>query len=71
MKRALPATALPLHIGIEEAEGLIQPLLDKVNHGPVNQLDAARVDEHFDATILEHQVAGVHFVSVIDDVRES
>ena len=29
------------------------------------------IDEHLDATILEHQVTGVRLVSIIDDVRKS
>src|SRR3984957_5506990 len=67
-REALPAAALPLHIGVTEAEGLVQTLLHEVHDGAVDQRNAAGVDEHLHSTILEHEVAGSRFIGIVDNV---
>src|ERR1700716_4290674 len=69
-REALPAAAFALHVGIAEAERLVQPLLHEVHDRPIDQRNAAGVDEYLHAPVLEHEVARRRLVGIVDHVRK-
>src|SRR5207302_2263644 len=70
-RKTLPAAALTLDVRVAEAEGLVQPLLHEVHDRPVDQREACAIDEDPYAAVLEHRIAGLRAVGVVDDVREA
>ena len=44
------------YIGVAEAKGLVEPFLDEVNLGAINERKAVFVHHNFDAVILEDDI---------------
>jgi len=65
------AAALPLHVGVAEAEGLVQALLHEVDFGAVDVAEAGAIDDDLDALILEHDVVGGDLVGIVHDVGKT
>src|SRR5437764_10774176 len=70
-QKTLPTAALALDVRVAEAEGLVQPLLHEVHDRPVDEREARAIDENPYAAVLEHRIAGLRAVGVVDDVREA
>src|SRR5262245_33051897 len=70
-RKALPAAALALHVGVAETEGLVEALLYEVDFRAVDVAEAVAVDDDFDALLLEYHVVGLHVVGVIDHVGKT
>src|SRR5262245_45371558 len=68
---AFAATALAAHVGVAEAECLVEPLPDEVDLGPVDEFKAPGVHEDPHALAVEDLVLGLDRVSVIDDVGKA
>src|SRR5262245_29499513 len=68
---AFAAAAFALDVGILEAKRLVQALLDEIDHGAVDVLQALGVDDHLDATVLEHDVLLTDLLGVVHDVGEA
>src|SRR5690606_12606181 len=63
---AFTAPALAFHVRVTELEGLVQALLDEIDLGAVDQLEALAVHDDLHAAVVEDDVAGVDLVRVID-----
>src|SRR5262249_15183502 len=68
---ALTAPALILHLRVAELEALVEPLAGVVELGPVDVLQALRIDQDLHAVALELQVVGVGLVDELELVRHS
>src|SRR6188474_56716 len=68
---ALAAAAFATHVGVPEAEGLVEPLADEIDLGAVDQLEAVGVHEDRNALAFEDLVSRQDGVCVVDDVGEA
>src|SRR5690606_36746760 len=65
----LAAPAFALHVRVAKLEGLVQALLDEIDLGAVDQLEAFGVDDDLHAAVFEHHIARVDLVRVVDQIR--
>ena len=66
----LAAAAGILDVGIVELEPFVQPFAREIELGPVEELEALRIDDHRHPVALERQVLGPDVVRVLDLVGE-
>ena len=59
------------HIGVAEAKCLVEPFLDEVNLGAINERKAVFVHHNFDAVILENDIEIINLLCIIDDIGEA
>src|SRR5690606_38413905 len=64
--KAFSAAALALDVRIPELERLVQPFLDEIHLGAVDQRQALAVDDDLDVTFVEDDVVGIDLVRVIE-----
>jgi hypothetical protein len=67
----LAATAFTLSLRVLELKSLVQPLLDEIDQGPIDQGQTLRVNHHFDASHLENGVFRIDLIGVIHHVGEA
>jgi hypothetical protein len=59
------------HIGVAEAKCLVEPFLDEVNLGAINERKAVFVHHNFDAVILEDDIEIINLICIVDDIGEA
>src|SRR5918994_2414705 len=68
---AFAAAALAAHVGVPESEGFVEAMAHEIDLGAVDQAKALGVDQDLHALAVEHPVAALDRVSVVDDVGET
>src|SRR5690606_31810857 len=64
--KALAAAALALDVRIAELERLVQPFLDEIDLGAVDERQALAVDDDLDVPVVEDDVVRVDLVRVVE-----
>src|SRR5262245_64518240 len=65
---AFAATAFAFHVGVAELERFVEAVLDEVDLGAIDELQAVGGHHDFDASLLEHDVVLRHAVGVVDRI---
>src|SRR5512138_432248 len=70
-REALAATALAFHVRIAESESLVQALLDEIDLGALEKVEAFAVHDDLDALILVDEIVRADFIGIVHDVHEA